>query len=103
MVTASSLCKKEGVKSIKELSEITETATSTLNDMFNKYPRRFEIMVIGAGTEKKRIEKKLIEEAEELVKQSEEKYKKQCLEGVYLVDQPITLNEAIDEIRDSAQ
>ncbi len=32
---------------VKEMSEITSRASSTLNDMFHKYPKCFEVLAIG--------------------------------------------------------
>lgn len=44
--------KAAGLKSLTELSEISGESTQTLNNWFNNYPLRFELILKGAVIKK---------------------------------------------------
>lgn len=59
MMTPSERCKQAGLSGLNELAEITGQSVQTLNNWAksDKKARLFEIVVIGAATEKQRNKK----------------------------------------------
>ncbi|MBW1726004.1 MAG: hypothetical protein JRJ62_00200 [Deltaproteobacteria bacterium] len=51
-MTASEKAKKAGLKNLKELAEISGESTQNLNNWFNNYPLRFELILKGAVIKK---------------------------------------------------
>lgn len=51
-MSASTIAKKAGCKSVVEVGQITDTPISTLFDMFNAYPLRYQAVCLGAGVMK---------------------------------------------------
>jgi len=45
-------CKKAGLSSLAELSEITKTSIQTLNNWFKNKPSLFEVVVLGSKKKK---------------------------------------------------
>ena len=46
-MTAASEAKELGLKSLAQVSELTEQSTQTLNNWFNNKPELFEIVLLG--------------------------------------------------------
>lgn len=47
-MTASKRTKSAGLKSLRELSKITNASTEALNRWYKNYPERFEALLLGA-------------------------------------------------------
>lgn len=48
-MTPSEQCKQAGLKSLKEVSEMTETSVQTLINWHTSKPRLFDVVVIGCA------------------------------------------------------